>query len=400
MAQRQTGGRVLIQALVNLASSQSPDEALDCAAAALGLFAVDHAWLAVLALQEGTFVRHSEGGDAPLALTVVYELLERVRQTDAVWLIVPARDIAPGGWRSQAGRVYVAPVRPGGELAGVLALGLPPGRRIGAAQRGRIVLLAQQLGAVLGHLRLRQELQEQSRQLLATQAQLEAYAHDMRVTYEAERERYRQLRRAYEDLIRILATAIEERDDYTGGHIKRVAAYAVAIGRELGLRDSELQALEMGAILHDVGKIGIADAILRKRGGLAPAEWAKMREHPLIGARMLEPIPFLRPALDAIIAHHERVDGRGYPRGLAGEAIPLVGRIVAVADAFDAMTTDRPYRRALSYADALLELRRQGGRQLDRDLVAAFERVYRHGKLDGAPTDTVQRSVSSPIAGS
>ncbi|MBI4504754.1 MAG: HD-GYP domain-containing protein [Chloroflexi bacterium] len=392
MAQSPSGDAALLEALANLAASQTPDEALDCTAAALDRLARGGTWLAAVCADERTQMRASRGGTVVASPDLAGGLLARAGETSGVWLRVGAREVRRWGGERAAQPLHVAAVRSGEALGGVLALGLPPGARLHAEQRSRVALLARHLGAVLGHLRLRRELQEQSTQVLAMRAQLEAYARDMRVTYEAEREHYRQLRHAYEDLIRMLAVAIEERDDYTGGHIKRVAAYAAAIGRELGLRDGDLQALEMGAVLHDIGKIGITDAILRKQGVLGPGEWAKMREHPLIGARLLESIPFLRPALDAIIAHHERVDGLGYPHGLAGEAIPLVGRIVAVADAFDAMTTDRPYRRARPSTDAMVELRHQGGRQLDRHVVAAFERVFHHGRFDGLLTEIEERA--------
>lgn len=385
-------GTALFRVTAHMAMCQTPGDALDEAAQGLRLVAIDSPWLAVARSGLDVLVRAS--ADAGGVMVQAGEaLLARLARDDCPYVVLDRSDAETAALLAVQ-RLAVAPVAVGGAVAGALAVGLRAGVRVSATRREQLVLLAHHLGAVLSHLAVLQELRERTRQLLATYAQLEAYARDMRVTYEAEREHARQLRRAYEDLLRVLATAIEERDDYTGGHIRRVAAYSVAIGRELGLPENELHALEMGAILHDIGKIAITDAILRKRGGLRPLERAKMREHPEIGARMLEQIPFLRPALDAVLAHHERVDGRGYPRGLAGDQIPLVGRIVAVADAFDAMTTTRPYRPARAVGEALAELRREAGRQLDPAVVAAFERAWRTGKLDGHLLEIGQRSVS------
>jgi HD-GYP domain-containing protein (c-di-GMP phosphodiesterase class II) len=140
----------------------------------------------------------------------------------------------------------------------------------------------------------------------------------------------------------------------------------------MGLAESELTWIRRGAILHDVGKIGISDGILRKPGKLNDSEWEEMRRHPEMGYRMLEPIRFLRPALDIVLCHQERYDGSGYPRGLEGDSIPLGARIFAVVDTFDAMTSDRPYRAALSIDAAREEIRVWSGRQFDPRVVEAF----------------------------
>lgn len=189
------------------------------------------------------------------------------------------------------------------------------------------------------------------------------------------REALSRLQQSYDGTLQALVAALDARDHETEGHSQRVTAYALAIGRELGFDAAALAKLEQGAMLHDIGKIGVPDGILRKAGPLNDEEWAAMRRHPEIGARMLENIPFLRPALDVVAHHHERWDGRGYPSGLREEGIPLTARAFAVADAFDAMTSDRPYHRARSCAAARLEIQRSGGSQFDTDVVTAFLRI-------------------------
>jgi putative nucleotidyltransferase with HDIG domain len=155
------------------------------------------------------------------------------------------------------------------------------------------------------------------------------------------------LEQGYLDTIGSLAAAVDAKDPYTRGHAQRVAALSVEIGRELGLGREALQALEYGGILHDIGKIGIPDAILTKRASLTDEEMALVRAHPVIGAEIVAGVEFLKDAIPAIRHHHERWDGTGYPSGLAGEAIPLVARIVNIVDTWDACTSRRPYQDAL-----------------------------------------------------
>ncbi|HEV2853991.1 MAG TPA: HD domain-containing phosphohydrolase [Thermoanaerobaculia bacterium] len=183
------------------------------------------------------------------------------------------------------------------------------------------------------------------------------------------------------DLVRIsdaLMQAVEAKDAYTGGHLRRVSEYAVAVGEKLGLRGRDLETLHYASLLHDVGKLGVPESVLRKEGPLDAGETEMMRRHPEIGARMLERLELLRGAAPLVLHHQERFDGNlggqhpGYPRGLAGEDIPLGARIIAVVDAFDAMTTTRPYRPALPAAEAAAVLRRERGRQFDPRAVDAF----------------------------
>lgn len=201
---------------------------------------------------------------------------------------------------------------------------------------------------------------------------------------------YGELRDTYDATLRALATALDTRDNETAGHAQRVTRLAVRLGQELGLDPAALQELERGAMLHDIGKIGVPDAILRKPGPLTDEEWALMRRHAAFGAAMLDGIPFLSDAVPLVRHHHERWDGRGYPDGLAGEAIPLGARIFAVADAFDAMTSERPYRRPMTLAQARAELARCAGSQFDPAVVAA------HARLSDAE---LQALMAAPAAG-
>lgn len=172
-----------------------------------------------------------------------------------------------------------------------------------------------------------------------------------------------------------LAQAVEVRDCYTGGHTQRVTAYALLLAENLRLAGADKQALQLGVPLHDVGKIGIPDDVLRKSADLTPAETALMRSHVEKGLAILETVPGLAAAIPITRSHHERWDGSGYPDGLKGEAIPLLARVVAVADAFDAMTSDRPYRKGMPMAAAMDALRKAAGTQFDPACVAAFTRV-------------------------
>jgi response regulator RpfG family c-di-GMP phosphodiesterase len=166
--------------------------------------------------------------------------------------------------------------------------------------------------------------------------------------------------------------ALEAKDFYTRGHSQRVTLYSVAIAKELGIAGQEMEDLHRASVLHDLGKIGVREAVLNKPGKLTEEEFAEIVRHPETAVRILEPIPFFRPLLPAILHHHERFDGKGYPARLAGRTIPLASRIMAIADTFDAMTSTRAYRKALPVADAINEIRRCSGTQFDPDIVPAF----------------------------
>jgi len=184
------------------------------------------------------------------------------------------------------------------------------------------------------------------------------------------------------NLLKSLAMAIDARDNYTRMHSMRVTRYAVMIGAHMGLPQDDIEILRRGALLHDIGKIGIRDDILLKPGGLTEKEFDTFRKHPEIGARILGPEGPLRVIVPLVLHHHERYDGNGYPHGVKGADIPEGARIIAVADAFEAMTADRPYRRALSDEKAVMEMQQNTGSQFDPDIVRAFMEVLKEDMSD------------------
>lgn len=186
------------------------------------------------------------------------------------------------------------------------------------------------------------------------------------------RQMEQEVQKSYRATLDALLAALDIRDTETEGHSERVAGYTMAMANRLNLAPGDLQAIELGALLHDIGKIGVPDSILYKPGPLTPEEWEIMKQHPMIGYRMCMKIDALRPAAPIVLHHHERWDGQGYPYGLMGEAIPLGARIFAIADTLDAMTSDRPYRKALSFAEARAEIIRCSGQQFDPDMVKLF----------------------------
>ena len=211
-------------------------------------------------------------------------------------------------------------------------------------------------------------------------------------------ESYEKLKAANRQALFGLAEAIEAKDPYTKGHCGRVAAYSLVLAKEAGYPVDGLETLEFGAFLHDIGKIGIRDSVLLKPGPLDEPEWVHMREHPVKGYDIAMKIEMLHPIMPAVRNHHERWDGSGYPDGMVSDAIPLVARIVAIADAFDAMATDRPYKKALPLEECEAVLRKTAGKMYDPDLIKVFcdrglGALYRDD-YDGLPVD-VPRAVSS-----
>jgi putative nucleotidyltransferase with HDIG domain len=183
------------------------------------------------------------------------------------------------------------------------------------------------------------------------------------------------LEAAYRSTLKALTAALETRDSETHGHSERVVSYSLRLGREYGLNSEQMKALEFGSLLHDIGKIGVPDSILRKPAKLTEEEWVRMREHPLHGQQILRGIEFLQGASRVVAQHHEKWDGTGYPLGLRNEDIDICARIFSVADAFDAITSDRVYRRGKPYEAAAQELDDWAGRQFDPKIVEAFHRV-------------------------
>jgi putative nucleotidyltransferase with HDIG domain len=189
-------------------------------------------------------------------------------------------------------------------------------------------------------------------------------------------ESYEKLKAANRQALFGLAEAIEAKDPYTKGHCGRVAAYSLVLAKEAGYPADGLETLEFGAFLHDIGKIGIKDAVLLKPGPLDDAEWIHMREHPVKGYEIASKIEMLKPIIGAVRNHHERWDGSGYPDKMKAEEIPIAARIVAIADAFDAMATDRPYKAALPLEECEAVLRKTAGKMYDPELIEIF--VSRH----------------------
>jgi putative nucleotidyltransferase with HDIG domain len=210
-----------------------------------------------------------------------------------------------------------------------------------------------------------EELAAAYRRLDAAYQQSLRYAEDIRNLY-------RQLQRGICQSLLGLANALEAKDPYTRGHSERVSRWSRRLGMALGLEGHDVESIAQAGLLHDIGKIGVPESVLRKPGMLDASEWTMMRRHPLVGAQIVAPFDFLAGGATIIRHHHERYDGSGYPDGLVGEAIPLGARVVAVADVYDALTSDRPYRRALSPAAAASHLLEQAGRSLDEHAVAAF----------------------------
>jgi HD-GYP domain-containing protein (c-di-GMP phosphodiesterase class II) len=208
--------------------------------------------------------------------------------------------------------------------------------------------------------------------LHAAEAQALRATQDLRVLYAAEKQRRQELEAVYLQTLQVLAHAVEVRDDYTGGHVERVRRYSVAIAHALRLDQTTCRQVAMGAVLHDLGKIGVPDAVLTKVGQLDEREWTQMRTHPEKGAYLLRDVSFLAGALAGVEAHHERWDGQGYPHRLRRQEVPLLGRIVAVADAFDAMTSNRPYRRGMPWEVATARIQESTGSQFDPDVARAF----------------------------
>ena len=295
---------------------------------------------------------------------------------DPQWAVVTARElnVAFAAVRTIARRTVII-----GVLAGLLAMlaGALLARRITTPLRN----LAEVTSAVAdGDLTRRvpvsthNELGRLGENFNSMADEIERYIGSLRLALQENQE-------LLVDSIRALAAAIDAKSPYTRGHSERVSEYAVAIGRHLDLDDDELRTVQIAALLHDVGKIGIEDAILQKPGTLTEGEFSQMRGHPLKGAAIVSPIKRLKGMLPGIRSHHENWAGGGYPDGLVGEAIPLVARVIATADVFDAMTTHRPYQRALGSEFVYARIRELAGQRLDPAVVDAFFAALAAGAL-------------------
>ena len=190
-------------------------------------------------------------------------------------------------------------------------------------------------------------------------AKVQSYADEIEVSYDA--------------TLKALMAALDAKDEVTEGHCERVAKMTLHLARSMGMPDSQLIDIERGALLHDVGKIGVPDAVLQKPQALNDGEWEAMRKHPLLAALMVSKIGFLEGSMSILLYHHERYDGTGYPFGLMADKIPLEARIFSIVDAYDAMTSDRPYRGAMSHEEAMAEVAANSDAQFDPDVVTAFQ---------------------------
>jgi len=224
----------------------------------------------------------------------------------------------------------------------------------------------------------------------AVHEQLIVFARELGDLYRLERSRSAELadvlaslQETYLATMKSLATVIEAKDQTTRGHLDRTQAYGLALARRIDPSLAENPSIGYGFFLHDIGKVGIPEHILGKAGPLSEQEWTVMRDHPVIGAQIVSPIAFLNDAVGLIRHHHERFDGTGYPDGLKRREIPLAARVFSVADSFDAMTSDRPYRRAMGIERALAEIRGGAGTQWDPDVARVFVRMIE----DDPPTD-------------
>jgi HD-GYP domain-containing protein (c-di-GMP phosphodiesterase class II) len=231
-------------------------------------------------------------------------------------------------------------------------------------------------------------------ELPAVHEQLIVFARELGDLYRLERSRSAELERVLQSLqetyiatMKSLAQVIEAKDRTTRGHLDRTQAYGLALARRIAPELVARPNLGYGFFLHDIGKVGVPEQILCKDGPLSGAEWDVMRRHPLVGAQIVAPITFLHDAVDLIRHHHERFDGAGYPDGLRGPDIPLTARVFSVADSFDAMTSDRPYRRSIGLERALDEIRLGAGTQFDPEVVGVFVRMIEDGPTEDDDED-------------
>jgi putative two-component system response regulator len=192
------------------------------------------------------------------------------------------------------------------------------------------------------------------------------------------------IRDSFMNAVTSLALALDAKDEYTSGHSGRVSEISVIIARELGMESAAIESVQLAGLIHDIGKIGVKEAVLNKPGKLTPEEFEHIKTHPVIGERILKPIVEDKEILEMVRMHHERYDGKGYPDGLSGDQIPTGARIMALADAYDAMTSDRPYRKSLGIAVAVEEIKKGAGTQFSPDVVEAFLRIEKNLAPDNA----------------
>jgi ribonuclease P protein subunit RPR2 len=287
------------------------------------------------------------------------------------------------GWdrfETPTGVCLVAPISVDGELLGlIVATELRAVEISLETYTERSAPFIESVGLAMERLQMLEALRQREDEIGALRGQLDVYAMDFRSTYKAERDRSQELaealselERTYRATVRGLAIAVEAKDECTGGHLQRVSRYGMMLTALVAPEHAEDPQFEYGFLLHDIGKLTVPDGVLMKPGSLTEVEWELIRTHPASGHSILDGIPFLAGAREIVYSHHERWDGAGYPRGLAAEQIPLGAQIFPLCDAFDAMTSDRPYRKALPIEEARGEVARGAGSQFWPDAVEAF----------------------------
>lgn len=248
----------------------------------------------------------------------------------------------------------------------------------GDVELSQALLYARDLKAVY------ESTRERERALSVAYQRLEV-AHQQTLRYAEDlKQLYRRTQRAILQSLQGLARALEAKDPYTHGHSQRVARLSHRLALAVGVPGAQARVMTQAGLLHDIGKIGIPESLLRKPGPLTEDEWAVMRRHPVVGAQIVAPLEFFSEGAAIIRHHHERVDGSGYPDGLRAAAIPLGARIVAVADVYDALTSDRPYRHRLSFREAVAWIQQWAGQTLDASLVSTFLPIIHHGRPDAS----------------
>ena len=287
---------------------------------------------------------------------------------------------ASGQGEAVASGVLVVPVRLDGAVVAVLVVaGIPPGGLSLEESLRRVDDLVFPIALSVDRFGLEKALDQRAESIAAMRRQLDTYAADLRATYRAEKDRSHQLSAALAELeetyratVRCLTLAVEAKDGVTGGNLQRVCRYGMMLTASVAPDHADDAQFEYGFLLHDVGTLTLPDEILTKPGPLTADEWDLMKQHPESGRSILDDIPFLAGAREIVYAHHERWDGKGYPRGLVGDEIPLGAQIFPICDAFDAMMSDRPYREASSFDHARDEIARGSGGRFWPAAVDAF----------------------------
>ncbi len=338
-----------------LRAAQTPEEMYPILVEqAMGLLRADHAALALLSPGGQTFTRVCTAGLRPEGPGTTFRAAGSL-----------------SGWVVDTGAPY---------LTRDYAREIPAARRRAPQEAYRalgplvIVALRSERGAI-GTLALARARGPRARPFTETEVRLLQGIAEMGGTAIRRGRLHRTLEQSYLQTVLALARAMDARDAYTRDHSERLAAWAEAVAHTLGCREEEIQDIRWGALLHDIGKIGVPDGILRKPGALTDEEWGTMRQHPVIGEQILLPVERMQGVARIVRHHHEKWDGTGYPDGLRGEAIPLGARILAAVDAYGAITDERPYKQARSHEDGIHELRRCVARQFDPSVVEVFCRL-------------------------